>query len=248
MTGVPALAAYARFQARDALWRALMPVGLFALLAGLPIANLAARNSLAALRGPGQMHDVVMQVYGQTMPLAMTLGAIVLVHGLVALDRERQYFRFPFAQPVVPWQYYLQQFAVGTVLFVACFAVIPLAFGLVVTEVPVLPVLRSALLYALLYGSLAMLTGSLLNRDAVLFILLVIVGNVLQQLERAAALSGVVAGIARALPPFVAADAVRSTWLEGRAPDGHDLTLVVGYSLGMLAAALLLIRHRPLAR
>jgi hypothetical protein len=248
MTGLSPLLAYAPFQARDAILRALMPVALFALVAGLPLWALSGQQSLVAMRSPGEHQAAALMIYSQAMTLAMTLGAIVMVHGLAALDRERQYFRFPFAQPVVPWQYYLQQFAVGTVLFVACFALIPVGFGLVVTEVPVLPVLQSALLYALLYGSLALLTGSLLNRDGILYILLVIMGFSLQQLERSDALSDLMAGVAHALPPFAAADAVRSRWLAERALDGNDLTLVVGYSVGMLVAALFLIRNKALAR
>ena len=248
MTALSPLLAYAPYQARDALLRAIMPVALFAAMGGVPLWAFAGQEGFAAIQSPGPQQSAALTIYTQTLSLAMTLGAIVLVHGLAALDRERQYFRFPFAQPVVPWQYYLQQFAIGTALYVAFLAIIPIGFSLVITDVPVLPVLQSALLYALLYGSLALLTGSLLNRDGVLYILVVIVGFTLQQLDRSGALSDAMAAVAHALPPFAAADAVRTSWLAERALEGNDLTLVVGYSLGMLVSALYLIRNKALAR
>lgn len=248
MTALSPLLAYAPFQARDALLKALMPVALFAVMGGVPLWAFANQTGLAALQTPSPQQDSALTLYVQFLSASMTLGAVVLVHGLAALDRERQHFRFLFAQPVVPWQYYLQQFAVATVLFVAGIALIPIGFSLVFTDVPVLPVLQSALMYALLYGSLALLTGSLLNRDGVLYILVVIVGFTLQQLDRADALSDAMAAVAHALPPFAAADAVRTRWLAERALEGNDLTLIVGYSVGMLVSALFLIRNKALAR
>ncbi len=242
------LAAYARFQARDALLKALMPVGLFLVLAGLPIYTLAQRSTLAAMRAPGTLQDGAIRIYGEVMTLAMTLGAIVLMSGLASLDRERGHFRFLFSRPVAPWRFYLQQFVIATVLFVACFALIPVGFGAVVAAVPVLPALGSAALYALLYGSLAFLFSALLNRDGLAFILVMIVSRVLQQLDRAEQLSGFLSGLANALPPLQALDGIRTTWLAERAVTGNDVLLVIGYSVGMLASALVLIRQKSLAR
>ncbi len=242
------LAAYARFQARDALLKALTPVGLFLVLGGLPLYTLARRSTLAAMREPGMLQDGAIRIYGEVMTLAMTLGAIVLMSGLASLDRERGHFRFLFSRPVAPWRFYLQHFLIATVLFVACFALLPVGFGAVIAAVPVLPAVQSAALYALMYGSLAFLCSALLNRDGLVFILVMIVSRVLQQLDRAEQLSGFLSGLANALPPLQALDGIRASWLADRALTGNDLVLVIGYSLGMLVAALVLIRQKSLAR
>lgn len=242
------LMAYVPYQARDALPKALVPVGLFALLGGLPLWTIARQQSLEALQQPGRIQDAALQIYAQAMGMAMTLGAIVLMSGLASLDRDRGHVRFLFAQPVAPWRYYLQRFVVGAGLFVACFALVPLGFSAVVTEVPVVPALQGAALYALVYGALGTLCSAAWNKDGVAFILVIVLARTLQQLATTGALPGWLEGVAHALPPLHAADTVRDAWLAGRALAGNDLVLVLGYAAGMLVSALLLIRHRPLAR
>lgn len=242
------LAAYARWHARDALGRAAVPVILFLGMGGIPLWSIAAQRSLGAMRAAGETHAMATQIYTQTMSLAMTLGAFMLVGGLVATDRERQFVRFLFAAPVTPWRFYLQQFVIRLALFTACLALIPLGFRAIFFEVPVLPVIGSAALYGLLLGSLATLAGALFNRDGAVLLVTALVSSVLQQLNRADALPGWAAAVARALPPLGAADQIRTRWLAERALEGNDLVLVVAYSLGMLAAALWIIRHAPLTR
>ena len=251
VSGVPLagpLTAYAKFQFRDGLWRATVPVLIFLGIGGIPIWSLASQRSLAAMRQGGEAQAMVVAIYTQTMSLSMTLGALMLVSGFVALDRERQHFRFLFSTPVEPWRYYLQQYAISALLFVAIFSLVPLGFGLVVTSVPIVAVTKSAALYALLFGSLALLCGALVNRDGVVLIVTLVGGTVLQRLAEAEMLPRLAAGVARALPPFIVADDVRSRWLAGGALEGNGVALVIAYSLAMLVVALWLIRRAPLAR
>lgn len=249
------LAAYVPWQVRYAIPRAATPLALFLVFGVLPIwGGLAGQNALigesalGALRQAGDAQRLALAVYGQSVSLCMTLGAIVSVNGIIALDRERQYFRFLFSHPVVPWMYYLQQFVISTLLFVAAMALIPVGFGFVVTDVPILPVVQSALLYGLVFGALALLCSALMNRDGLLFIALLVLTSALQQVERQNALPTWLAGMANALPPLVTADAVRTRWLLGQSAVTGDVVLVVGYALAMLAAALFIVRRAPLAR
>ncbi len=248
MSAPSPLLAYAPWQARYALLRAAAPLGLFMLLGGIPLWGIISGVGLEAVRQPGEAQSAAMLAYGQMMTLSMTLGALISVSGLVALDRERQYFRFLFSQPVVPWQYYLQQFVISAVLFAAAMALIPMGFGMLVIDVPVLPVVQSAFLYVVLFGSLALLCGALLNKDGLVFIAVLIFAVTLQQAEAAGALPGWLAAFANALPPFVAAQDVRAQWLAGQAAETGALIRVLLYSLGMLAAALFIVRRAPLAR
>jgi len=247
MTVSSPLAAYARWQLRDSLPRLATPLVIFLSLGLLPLWALARQSGgFAAMRLEGEPQAMALVAYHSTLTLAMTLGAVLLASGIVALDRERQHFRFLFSNPVAPWKYYLQRFVIGAVMFALVMALIPLGFGALVAGVPVLPVITSSLMYALLYGSLAMLCGALLNKDGILFIGIILVAGVLQQSKPM--LPEWVGAVANSLPPVNVTSTVRAAWLAGRAADTGDVLLVGLYSLAMLAAALVLIRRAPLAR
>ena len=243
-----ALALYARWQLRDAFLRALAPVVIFAGIAGILLWALVRQHTLAVMRQQGPLLEGALQIYGNLMELSMTLGAFVLVSGLLSADRMKQHYRFLFSRPVAPWRFYLQQFAISVVLFVAVFSLIPILFGLIFTPVPIVAVVKSATLYALLYGTLALLCGALVNKDGALLIGVAILATVLQQLERTNALPRWAGILADALPPLITAEALRARWLAERAIESGDLVLVLLYSLGMLVGALVLIRRTPLAR
>lgn len=243
-----ALTLYARWQLRDAFLRALAPVVIFAGIAGIPLWALVRHHTLVVLRQPGPPLEEALQIYGNLMELSMTLGAFVLVSGLLSADRMKQHYRFLFSRPVAPWRFYLQQSVISVVLFVAVFSLIPIGFGLIFTPVPIVAVVKSATLYALLFGTLALLCGALVNKDGALLIGVAMLATVLQQLEQTNALPRWAGILADALPPLITADALRTRWLAERAIESGDLVLVLLYSLGMLVAALVLIRRTPLAR
>lgn len=245
MNATPLLA-YTRWHAIESLPRLLTPLGLFAFLGGISL--WVARNSVGveALQQPGQQQAAILMMYSNALSFSITLGAIALAAGFIALDRERQHFRFLFSHPVVPWQHYLQRYVVSLLLFSLVLMIIPLWFRATFLEVPVLAVGASALLYALLYGSLALLCGALVNKDGIAFIGVVLIGNSLQQ--SAPALPAWLQHLASALPPFRVADTVRADLLASRAVDTGDLFHVVAYSVALLAAALFIVRRAPLAR
>lgn len=243
-----ALLAYAPWHARDGLLKAAVPLGLFTLVAGLPLGFMIREVSLEVLRTPGRWQTNAVQVYEQSLSMVLLLGAIVLASGAASLDRERQHVRFLFSRPVPPWAFYLQQYAIGLVLFVAAVALLPLGFGALIATVPVAPVLRTAALFGFLYGSLGLLCGALFNRDGLVFIALLVVSGTLQQIDRANDLGGVMGTLADILPPIGAAGLVRIEWFAGRAAEAADLRLVLLYSLGMTVVALGLIHKRPLVR
>lgn len=240
--------AYLRWHARDALLRSVVPLLLFAAIAVLPIRSLVSRNGMDAVRADGQLQQSVLQIYSQTLTLAMTLGAVLLLSGFIAQDRERGHVRFLFAAPVVPWQHYLMRAVVALAMFTALFMLIPLGFSWLVVPVEIVGVLKSALLFAALYGGLAMLAGALVNKDGALFIVLVVATTLLQQLDKGELLRQPLAGLARALPPLVLADSVRSRWLAGDAPLTAELLHLGLYALAMYVVALVIIRRTPLAR
>lgn len=245
-----ALLAYTRWHARDAFVRAISPVAIFAALALLNIWGLASRFGMAEIRAAGELQDGVRRFYDQMMPLAMTLGALTVGSGFVAVDRERGHVRFLFSAPIVSWQYYLSRLLVGMVSFTAAYALVPIGFGWLVFDVPILPVLASAALYATVFGSLGILAGALTQRDGAVVIVTTLLSMSLNLIVRAGA-SGAPAWMVwaeRLLPPIATADTVRTAWLAGVAPDPADLIRVLAYSAAMLVVALFTIHRAPLVR
>ena len=242
------LALYARWQLRDAVTKALIPVLIFTALTAIPLWSMYRQFQADATRDPGAFALVAVQVYGQTLTLAMTLGALLLMSGLVSADREKQHFRFLFSRPVAPWMFYLQQFVISLTLFAAAFALISAAFGAIAAPVPVLAAVQSAAMYAFFLGSLALLCSVLVNKDGVLLVIVLMVSLTLQQVQSSGVLPRWTSWLADALPPIVTADAVRARWLAERAAESGDIALVLLYSLGMLGVALFLLRRAPLAR
>ncbi len=247
MTGTSDLA-YLRWHVRDALPRAVMPLVIFLGVGGLPLWSLIGREGLEAARTAGRFQEALLQVYTQTMTLSMTLGALVVISGIVAVDRERGHVRFLFANPVSAWRHYLVRSVVGVLLFAVAFTAVPIGFGALVVRVPVGAVLQGALLMAFLYGALMLLAGALTARDGPVAIVLVVMSSVLQQLAKAEQLPRWADLLAGLLPPLVAAGDVRGAWLGGTAAATGDLLLVLGYSFGMLVAALVVIHRAPLVR
>jgi ABC-type transport system involved in multi-copper enzyme maturation permease subunit len=240
------LVAYTKWHMWETLPRLATPIGLFLVLGALPIVTFANSQGLAALQVPGSSQNTALQIYSQMLQLCITIGAIVIASGIIALDRERQYFRFLFSHPLAPWQFYLQKYLISVLLFSISMMIIPLAFSWIVTPVEVFPVAIACLLYGLLYGSLAMLCGALFNKDGIAFIGAIVVTGALQASRQF--LPGWLAQFSDALPPFKVADDMRSALLAGGAVDTGDVIHVIAYAVGMLAAALVLVRRAPLAR
>jgi hypothetical protein len=241
------LFAYIPWHARDSLMRALAPAILATGVIGIPVyAFLGASEQVSASDPRGA--DIALNIYNSGITLALVLGSIILVNQVVALDREKQHFRFTLAHPVAAWEFYLQRFIVSLVLFVAVCTLIPVVFSALVLDVNVLAVAQSAALYGLLLGALAMLCGVLFAKDGLVLIIMFVVTNVMQDLAKADALASWLEPIARALPPLDRLAALRGDWMRGIRGDSGDVLYVVIYGAGMLALSLFLVKRLPLAR
>jgi ABC-type transport system involved in multi-copper enzyme maturation permease subunit len=242
------LLAYARWHARDALLKALVPAGFFLVTAGIQLALLARAYGLAELRASAEATEHAISIYRGSLPISILLGGLLVGSGYVALDRERGHVRFLFSAPIVAWQYYLLRFTVGVTLFVLATALVPLVFGRVFVPVPLGPVLLAAVLYAMLLGSLAMLAGALARRDGVVVIAVTIAAFGFQGIAAAGEAPRWIALVASALPPINTVQGLASSLLRGVPAHTGDLSLVLGYALAMLVTALYTIHRAPLVR
>ena len=241
------LFAYIPWHARDAILRALTPVFLALAVIGIPIyAFLGASDKLSA-SDPGGA-DIAMNIYNSGIPLALVLGGIILMNQVVALDREKQHFRFTLAHPVAAWEFYLQRFIVALLLFVAASALIPIVFTALVLPVSVLGLVKAAALYGLLLGALAMLCGALFSKDGLVLIITFAVSSTMQDLRKADVLASWLKPVANSLPPVQLLAELRQSWLDGVPVESSDVLFVISYGVGMLAVALYLVKRLPFAR
>ena len=241
------LLAYLPWHARDALGRAAAPLVIALGIIGIPIYAFIGASAERSIEDP-RSADMALGIYNNGLPLALTLGAIVLMNQVIALDREKQHFRFLLAHPVAAWEYYLQRFIVGLALFAAFAALIPVVFSALVVDVSVVGVVRAAALQGLLYGAIAALCGVLWQKDGLALIVIVIVAQIMQDLKKAEQLVSWLEPVARALPPVGSISAIRSQWLVGAAADQSELLFIIAYGVGTLAVALFLVKRLPLAR
>jgi len=242
------LLAYIPWHARDGIVRALTSPLTFALLGGIPLATVPFEGGIASMATNPQMRDFGTSLYLNVGSLAMMLGAVLQMSNVVALDRERQYFRFLFAHQVAPWMYYLQRYVVGVALFAALFMLVPIVYSQVVVPVNILGALKAAVLFGAFVGSLALLCGAFTKREGLALIAVYLTAAMMQPPQVYAALPTWAQWFSKILPPAHAAAEVRDAWMKGVDAVPADLWLTLGWTAGMLAAALFVIRRLPLAR
>lgn len=242
------LLAYLPWQMRDMAIRALAPLAIMLVLAGVPIFAFLRSQEVVDLVNDASQADFVRFGFQSVAGLAITLGAFLFMSSSVALDRDKQYVRFFFSHQVNPVNYYLQRFAVGMLVYLAIFALAPVSVELFLTDVNVLGSLAAFAITLVLVGGLTVLAASLTNRDGLALILSFIVIRTLQQLATQDLLSEWMKPVTRGLPPIETMSVLSKALLEGGTYQATDVIHVVGYGLGLLAAGLLVMRRAPLVR
>jgi hypothetical protein len=241
------LLAYLPWHARDMAVKVFAPFLLFFVLAGIPLATFAGQTGLPLFGGDERMQGMALGLWSSFSSLCILIGSVLLMNGSYALDREKQHVRVLFAHPVRPELFYLQRFMVGLTLFAASFTLIPVIFSQIVA-VPVLGTLLALLLSAFFIGSMLLLIGSVTQKDGFVFIVVYLFSNVLQAVTQDGAGPEWLRGLAWFLPPVRQLSSFAAAWLGGRTVEPTDLVLVLGYGIGMLVSALVLIKRAPLAR
>lgn len=241
------LMAYLPWHARDVAVKVFAPFLLFFLMAGLPLAGMASEMEISLFGADPRLQDLALRIWGSTASLCLTIGAVLVMNGSYSLDREKQYVRVLFAHQVPPAMFYLQRFAVGLTLFAVSFTLVPVLFSHIVT-VPVLGTLLALLLTAFVIGSMFLLIGAVTQRDGLVFIGVYLVSNVLQSVTQSGVGPTWLRAVSWMLPPVKQLTDFSRAWLDGRTVDLTDLVLVLGYGIGMLLSALVLMKRAPLVR
>jgi hypothetical protein len=241
------LMAYLPWHARDVAVKVLAPFLLFFVLGGIPLAAFASQTGVSLFGGEERMQGIALNIWGTTASLCILIGSVLLMNGSFAVDREKQHVRVLFAHQVQPELFYLQRFAVGLTLFAASFTLIPVLYSQIVA-VPILGTLLAVLLTGFFLGSMLLLIGAVTQRDGLVFIGTYLFSNVLQTITQAGAGPEWLRALAWVLPPVRQVSGFATAWIGGRTVEPQDLVLVMGYGIGMLVSALVLIKRAPLVR
>lgn len=243
-----ALIAYVPWQVRDIFPRAVVPLALFAIFGGIPIATELSGVGNAAPPEPEALRQMLRVIFIGVTPLCLTLGAFLFMTRSIAEDRERHYVRFLFAHPVAPAPFYLSRYVVGLLTFLLCFLPVPLTLRAFGADVPVLGTMLAMLAIFVLIGGLTTLCAAIWNKDGLALIVVYIAVQSLQRLATQGVLYDWLRPFVRGLPPIASLNSVMQSLLDASGWPVTDLVHVIGYGLGLLAAGLLVIRRAPLVR
>lgn len=178
------------------------------------------------------------------LDFAVTVFAILATAGMVSADFGLGYYRTLFARPLSPPLYYLQRWFLGGLAVLLATALLGLAAAARIgTEISTGRVLAQSALHYLLLGGVVFLLSTVTRRDWLIAVLIIAAHAGLGVARSfGAAVSGAAALLYAILPPFRLADAAEPV------PAGGDLLHVLLYGVGLVGAALAVIRLRPLAR
>ena len=220
-------------------WDLARGPGLLMLIVGALAALLI--NSLTVVTsGSGGETAVFLGI----LDFTVTIFALLATAGIVSTDFSMGYYRPLFARPVSPPLYYLQRWVLGGLLALVVTGAVALASALRLgADLPIGRVLIQAALCYLLLGGLVFLLSTVTRRDWLIAVL-ILAAYASLGLARAlgAAGSGAAAVLYAVLPPLRLVD------VSDPVPTGGNLLHVLLYGGGLVVAALVVIRFRPLAR
>jgi hypothetical protein len=168
--------------------------------------------------------------------------------GVAGNDIKQGYYRAYFSTPMAPWWFYLQRWLLGgvAVLTIPLWLGLGLAMGFGRGTGLSAELMGNVALGYLLIGGAVLLFSTVTARDwLVVFLLYFFQGrmhDVHELLTRMGSeIPWAVVAAERVLPPFHLVSAI-----SGGLPEGGALLHVLGYGLGMVVLALVLLRVRPL--
>lgn len=246
------LLAYAPWHLRDVAAKAIAPVLLFAVMVAFPL--LAIRSAADQAGGPvswsdsPSMRDVATQIYGSMLGLTVLIGALLVMNATLSTDRDKQHVRFLFSHPVSPVAFYLQRYLVGVAATSLAYLLVPIGYSAAVLDVSVLGAFQAMLLACLVYGAITMLAAAITAKDGVLVIGIFVIASVTQQVAATEQSPRWVEITAAMLPPVHHVSAHIQMFTTGATREAMPLWGIGLWTVGMVAAALALVRRGPLVR
>jgi len=180
--------------------------------------------------------------------VAVPLGTLIAMRGIVSEDRHQGYHRFLFSKPVSVTRYYLQAFlvqATGVMAVAALLAIIPAVLSL--TFAQVIPALLVSALFVMLAGGVQFLFSVFSRSDWAWTVFALGVSPMVQGLGRQYEFWWLKA-IGWLLPPMDAFGRVVASLLANTEPLAViDIFWVAAYGAACVAGGLHLLRRRMVA-
>ncbi len=199
-----------------------------------------ARNDASAMADPAQF-------VRQVVAAVLTLAVLVASGGVAGNDVGRGYYRAWFSKPMAPWWFYLQRWLLGGVAVLLIPVLLGLGLQLLFGKGTgiTLPLIEVTALGYLLVGGTVLLASVFTARDWLFTFAITFTQARLDDLLTIMAMSkteppSTLLWAHRLLPPFHLISPVRGV------PQGEDLLHVVGYGVGLVAVAVVLMMVKPL--
>lgn len=199
-----------------------------------------------ARNDPASMADPSLFV-NRFVATVLTLAVLAAAGGVAGTDVGRGYYRAWFSKPMAPWWFYLQRWLLGGVAVLAIPPLIGLGLQLFFgngTGVT-LPVMEVTALAYLLVGGTVLLASVFTSRDWLFAFAITFIQARLDDIIKLMAMSKtepptMLTWAHRLLPPYHLISPITGV------PKGEDLLHVVGYGVGLVAIAVVLLVVKPL--
>ncbi len=236
-----------RFQLRDFLFlRAALPAGLVIFFIWMIVKTDGSRYDFATPEG-GRFAKNLFTTFA---PVFVNLAAFLGVTRLVTDDRSNGYFRFLFSKPVNIERFYVQQWVMHGVVYVAIVGALTWWLQLYTAPIPVLEVMIVMGLFWVLFGGIGFALTAATNFDALLLVAVWVASTVMHSLKDApnSPMWGWMQQVTRLMPPTHKLDYIKAELYAGNPMPMTHLTHVLAYGAIGFAVAVVLLRRTSLAR
>ncbi|HUQ97949.1 MAG TPA: hypothetical protein VM166_00760 [Gemmatimonadaceae bacterium] len=236
------LGRYAGWQLRDFL----MDRGLPVLLIGILLGYTAIEPMRMAL-GPGWNHNPAFPLtalLGTIVSPVISLAVFISLNGMISNDRKMGYFRFLFAKPIRPLEYYAQLFGVNFVGMLATVLLLTSLFRLLVGPVPFASVALYTLIVYIAMGGIGFFVSASTRYDWLVLATIWIGSRILRGVYQD--VPDFRSKLVQVLPPVHKIDAVATNLLAGRPADQTDMLWLVGYGALFFVLGLIVVTRRSM--
>jgi ABC-type polysaccharide/polyol phosphate export permease len=236
------LVRYAGWQLRDFLMDRGLPVVLIGILLGY-----TAIEPMRIALGPGWNHNPAFPLtalLGTIVSPVISLAVFISLNGIISNDRKMGYFRFLFAKPIRPLEYYAQLYAVHFVGMLVTVLLLTSLFRLLVGTVPFASVALYTLIVYIAMGGIGFFVSASTRYDWLVLAAIWIGSRILRTVYQEA--PDFRSRLVQILPPVHKIDGVATSLLAGRPADQSDMLWLVAYGALFFVLGLLVINHRSM--
>ena len=236
------LARYAGWQLRDFLMDRGIPVLLIGVLLGY-----TAIEPMRVGLGPGWNHNPAFPLtalLGTIVSPVITLAVFISLNGMISNDRKMGYFRFVFAKPLRPMEYYAQLFAMHFVGMLFTIILLTSLFRLLVGPVPFASVALYTLIVYIAMGGIGFFVSASTRYDWLVLAAIWVGSRILRNVYQGA--PDFRSKLIQVLPPVHKIDGVATNLLAGRPADQTDMLWLVAYGAVFFVLGLIVVNRRSM--